>query len=64
MTYDPNDILCGNCMFWDGKRDGTEQTLGDCRVRSPRVVGEGRTAWPRTKLVDWCGKFASEKVSR
>lgn len=54
---------CGNCKFWF---QGTESPSGDCRIAAPERVqapdglgrASSRTAWPVTKQVDWCGKWA------
>ncbi len=60
MSKDDERPTCGNCRYWDERKDGD----GFCRRYAPRPVvldGEQSTwryaAFPIVDAGDWCGEL-------
>lgn len=51
--------ICENCQSWSF----TGKNFGQCRLNPPVVVNDvGRSYWPGTYNVDWCGQFQPRRT--
>jgi hypothetical protein len=56
MRARQNGRRCGNCAFFDGRRNQDRQA-GLCKKKSPAVSTRWGTIWPSVAPFDVCGAF-------